>query len=306
MTEGYGALTELNHEALHAFSIVGYPRAILTFWSQAAIAQGLRGLVDGLVDDAEPSGHVKWKLAIETGSLGGGGAVMAGAYEHQAFLPPTLFDMDLIVEKATARYRSALDQIEMMQTDPEYMRHVALLWRSSKTYSRDNMQVTDIWREIALNLLVTLGNWVCAWRDICQIGEHAQHTFAGHNDHLHPGTEMPAHVNFAMSHFWYAIEFSLKRQAKAVRDLVPTLAPSEARFASNTPEQKARHLATGTALTKSITWLQDRLLVNEVILDLVSFFDTIEQDLPDATVDPYMSMQLDDLACMDELRVTCL
>lgn len=64
-------------------------------------------------------------------------------------------------------------------------------------------------------------------------------------------------------------------------------------------------MAKGTALAKSITWLQDRLLVNEVILDLVSFFDTFEQDLPDATVDPYMSVQLDDLACMDELRVMC-
>ena len=54
--DGHGTLTDFSHEAIHMWSHVGYPRAKLTFWSQSAIARGLRNLVDGLVDGAEAAG----------------------------------------------------------------------------------------------------------------------------------------------------------------------------------------------------------------------------------------------------------
>ena len=149
---------------------------------------------------------------------------MSAAYKHQAFVPPTHFDMRLLAEKATARDRSVLDDVEMMQIDPEYMRHVALLWRSSKMYNRDGMQATDIWREVALGLLLALGNRICAWKDICHVSQHARDTLAHHGDQVRPGTTMPADVNFALKHFWYTVDFSLERQANAVGDLLPTLA----------------------------------------------------------------------------------
>lgn len=130
--EAYGTLTDFNDGAMHNLSVVGFPRAQLTFESQAALARGLRNLLDGIIDGAEPSGSAKWDIAITGRSLGGTPDVMWGAYKHQAFVPPTGFDMDAIVGRAMARYRSILDEIEVMQTEPDYVRHVAFLWSSGK------------------------------------------------------------------------------------------------------------------------------------------------------------------------------
>lgn len=168
------------------------------------------------------------------------------------------------------------------------------------------MQSTDIWKEVALSLFYVLGNQVCEWNTICRMGEHARRTLSCHAGEIRPGMVVPEDVNFALVYFCFSVDFGLMRQANAVKDLLPTLSPTETRFAKYMPAERIQRHESSAALNKSITWLQDRLSVTDTIWDLVSFFDTLEQEMPDAMIDPSMSTQLHDLACMDELRVACV
>jgi hypothetical protein len=135
--EHYGKLVEFNVEEAHSWHQVGFPRAVLTFKTQRKLAAALRAIVDAVVADAEPSGHEKWTALMLRGPQGGHEEALYG----QEFTPPAKIEPLGFLERVRNQLDEHIDEIELMQTDHEYMRQCALEFKKNTSFPHQRGKV---------------------------------------------------------------------------------------------------------------------------------------------------------------------
>jgi hypothetical protein len=120
--ERYGELVDFDPNSAHSWQQVGFPRALLTFQAQEALALALSTAVDILTTSAGSGGNSQWLALVSGGLRSADEEVLWSSYYHQEFATPAKFDPEVILEKAQNQLNNAVDEIELLQTDPEQMR----------------------------------------------------------------------------------------------------------------------------------------------------------------------------------------
>lgn len=116
----YGKLKRFDVNAAHGWAEAGFPRAMITFQAQYEISILLKGAANLLTAGAIVSGNSNWTSFVSRSLHGTREGVSWGAYHNQEFAPPTHFDPDVLLEKARGHLNLLVDEVELMQTDPEY------------------------------------------------------------------------------------------------------------------------------------------------------------------------------------------
>jgi hypothetical protein len=122
----YGRLTELDVEAIHTGTALGFPRAWATFCVQYHIAAGLRNLVNMVILGGTPSGNLKPTKLVSDGLHSSIGGARWGTYDNQAFAPPITLDPEALLEMSRDQLNHLADEAELLQNDPEYFRNYVL------------------------------------------------------------------------------------------------------------------------------------------------------------------------------------
>jgi hypothetical protein len=120
--EQYGRVVDFDADSAHVWRQAGYPRAIMVFEVQHAVAKMLRDVVDSIVADAEPTGNFKWTAMLSKGLRSAHEEALWSPYLNQEFAAPATLDMDVILEKVRNQLNVLVDETELMQTNPDYMR----------------------------------------------------------------------------------------------------------------------------------------------------------------------------------------
>jgi hypothetical protein len=203
--EYYGELVEFKAEEAHSWLQVGFPRAALTFRIQRKLAGALRAIVEAIVGDAGPSGHEKWTTLMLRGPQGQGGH--EEARYGQEFTPPAKIEPLGLLKKVHNQLDEHIDEIELMQTDPEYMRQCALEIKENTSFPNQRGKVEgDEWTKTAHAI-----HWGClqpltCWGAIVKEGEYVEATLLAElGPNIAPGDQLTRKADTAMRSFttWY-------------------------------------------------------------------------------------------------------
>jgi hypothetical protein len=104
--------------------IIGFPKAQLILEAQAHLLKVLSGVVERLTEGSLPESSLgNWTRIAERGFKQAGACKFASSFVNQPFSPPPTFDVEKLLKIATTRRDVAGDHVELLQTDPSYLRH---------------------------------------------------------------------------------------------------------------------------------------------------------------------------------------
>ena len=122
----YGNLVDLDVKLIHSGEALRFPRAWATVCIQTYLASALRNIVNELVAGAPPSGNLKWTKLVSEGFHSSATGTRCGMYDSRGLTSPSRFDPEMLLEIATGQLNRIVDEVELLQNDPEYMRDCAL------------------------------------------------------------------------------------------------------------------------------------------------------------------------------------
>lgn len=119
----FGRLEPFDPDLAHARVILGFPHASTIFVGQGALARALRNIVDAVVMEAPATGNSRWlEMFADTNSLyASSGEGRWSQYVHPGFAPPLTLDTDALLQTSRGKFNQIVDDIEILQTDVEYM-----------------------------------------------------------------------------------------------------------------------------------------------------------------------------------------
>ncbi|KAM0717605.1 hypothetical protein Q7P37_007457 [Cladosporium fusiforme] len=173
----YGNLVPFDVNSAYGWATMGFPRAILTFAAQLEISKLLKNMVDLLTVDANASGNTKWMSMVMEGLHSVNDEALWSTYHDQEFAPPARFDPDIFLEKARDHLSILVDEIELMQTDPEYMRQY-ILHTKATCYFESNKSPDEKWEVIARIIMVVCTGHICRWQRVVVECENLKTTLA--------------------------------------------------------------------------------------------------------------------------------
>jgi hypothetical protein len=157
--EQYGTLVEFDPDLAHSWQQLGFPRALTVIFTQHELALMLYTIVCLIAFDAEPSGASEWEEMISGGLRSAEEDALWSPYYHQEFAPPAKFDAGLILEKSQNQLNTLVDEIKLMQTNPEHMRQCALeIKRSTSFYQVVGNKAAQEWTDVSLAIHCPLFN----------------------------------------------------------------------------------------------------------------------------------------------------
>ena len=121
----FGSLVQWSRDAAHRWQMIGYPLARQLLRVQAKISGFLRPIVTALLDPSEqeaPQGRDAWDHLVATFFKHEDSIVTPSAYCNQVFAPPPKFDLCHILQAVHTRMCAAIDEAQLMQADPIYLR----------------------------------------------------------------------------------------------------------------------------------------------------------------------------------------
>lgn len=123
----FGSLVQWSENEAHWWQMIGYPLARHLLRVQSKIANLLRKVTEVLLDRAAeqaPQGRDFWNHLVSTSFKQEGCFVAASAYYSQVFAPPPRFDPLRIYKLLETRCRAAIDEAQLVQADPLYLRRL--------------------------------------------------------------------------------------------------------------------------------------------------------------------------------------
>lgn len=218
----YGRLVEFDVNSAHTWHQAGFLRAVLTFEVQRELAVGLRAIVDSIIADAEPSGNEKWKSLMVGGPRSAHEEALWSSYHHQEFTAPVNLEPRVLLEKARNNLEIHIDEIELMQTDPEYMRQCAVEIKanSSVPYERGNV-VGEEWTTVMQAIHWGWVHPLTCWHGLVEEGDRLETTLAELGPNTIPGVQLTREADDAMRLFGNKI--SQAREFVVLSEALPML-----------------------------------------------------------------------------------
>jgi hypothetical protein len=222
--ERYGELVEFDANSAHSWQQVGFPRALATFHAQEALALALSAAVDILTTSAGSGGNSQWMALVSGGLRSADEEVLWSSYYHQEFAKPAKFDPELILEKAENQLNNAVDEMELLQTDPEQMRqHV---WDTKEhTYfppERGNEADRD-WTTVARVIVCGRTKSLTSWRRIVAESENLRAKLAKFQPSTTPGARLSPEADTAMRCFGWTMVNALYSCARSVLPMLRSI-----------------------------------------------------------------------------------
>lgn len=198
----FGRLVPFDPDLAHARAIVGFPRAYITILGQFALAEGLRNVVDAIVLDAAATGNSKWS-EIFTDAHGLHGISEEGRwspYVHPGLTPPPALDIDALLQASRDRFNQVTDDIEQLQTDPEYFQDYVTTLKAGINWD-ENVSADLKWAYVSETLMrnrvASLFHWQVIM-DECQSFQAVCRAYEeNYGSAIRPGCYMPAEVSDA-------------------------------------------------------------------------------------------------------------
>lgn len=129
-------VVDFDPDALHRQDIIGFPRARLILEAQAYLLKFLRKTVDAILATVEqPAGSENW-LSVVGAGLGHAGQELGyrSTYAHQAYSKPPSFETSLLLSICEVRMNALEDHLNLLQTDPQYMKRHVQIFQQGKMY----------------------------------------------------------------------------------------------------------------------------------------------------------------------------
>jgi hypothetical protein len=188
----FGRLEAFDPDLAHARVILGLPHASIAFLGQGALAKALRNIVNAIVMEAPATGNSRWSemLAGSQGPHGSSGEGRWSSYVHPGFAPPLALDVDALLHASRGKFSQIVDDIEILQTDVEYMYNYVLAVKANINWDK-NVSTTLKWEYVAeavlrdrvmsLVLWQVLTNECHSFQEVCRANEenHASATEPG-------------------------------------------------------------------------------------------------------------------------------
>jgi hypothetical protein len=191
----YGKLTPWEKDAAHRVDIVGFPRGRLILEAQAYLMGLLRQLVEAICaapGSKEESGATNWKQYAASGFKQSGSLYWSN-FTLGPFSAPPAFKIDHLYAQAKARLDGIADHLELLQTEPAYMRRYAQAvgeMHLIKQNRKDDIGYQMISNEITGDLAM---HWF--WLGVCEEFEHAQSVFHRYSGQIDRGHPLPKEVD---------------------------------------------------------------------------------------------------------------
>jgi hypothetical protein len=195
--QDYGRLVDYDESLLHTWAIMSFGRAWITMSAQHGISEILLSVVDAIVADASPSGSSKWTQFVSNSFNSGSGNSQWSPYVHPALVAPSGFDSKALLEKVRTKRNEIADELELLQTDPEYVLSLALSLKANIKFA-DKVPVNVRWSIIAHSVLTGRTINFRRWARVVTAYEHAHEVFEEHRQVIRPGMELPEKVGYAM------------------------------------------------------------------------------------------------------------
>jgi hypothetical protein len=222
--ERYGELVDFDPNSAHSWQQVGFPRALLTFQAQEALALALSTAVDILTTSAGSGGNSQWLALVSGGLRSADEEVLWSSYYHQEFATPAKFDPEVILEKAQNQLNNAVDEIELLQTDPEQMRqHV---WDTKQhTYfpPKRGKKADEDWTTVARVIVCGRTKSLTRWRRIVAESENLKATLAKFQPSTIPGARLSPEADTAMRCFGWTMVNTLSSCARSALPMLRSI-----------------------------------------------------------------------------------
>jgi hypothetical protein len=184
----FGRLVDFELDAAQNRTILHFPLALYILRTQTKLAEALLTVVNAIVAEAAPSGNTKW-LALVNGV-----GVQLDSYQDAGFTPPVNgLDTDTLLQTCLDRRNQMTDEVELLQTDPEYTRDYILALKADIRWDA-NVSAELKWEHVAGRFATEAIAELNVWHDIvltceelrasCQYYENAT-TFLPYQN-LHP------------------------------------------------------------------------------------------------------------------------
>jgi hypothetical protein len=197
--EEYGRLVPFDNMLIHTCAIMSFPRTLVTISAQYQLSLALRRVVDDIVACASPSGNLKWSEFVLNNNKKGV-ETRWSFYEHPALVQPHGFDTKNLLDRAKGKFNELVDDMELLQTDPEYMLDFIFALKSSMRYE-DYASTMTKWNLLAVKVLQCLTPRLTQWARMVDAFECVHEVFQKHHDNIRPGTALPPEVGMAMCTF---------------------------------------------------------------------------------------------------------
>lgn len=304
--EQYGQLVPYNHDRTHVWSIIGFPRATLTLRAQALVMLTLNRVVDALIGDKPPSGSTKWSLSTAGDMRPATSEIILGGFEYEEFVPPIRFDPRAAFKKAQARHRMALDDAECLQSDPEYMRRIAMLRLSSNLYEKERSpRSIDGWSKVAVDLVLDITQRLDGWRMLLESSMHAKEICERYGNELSPAGDIPEDASNALKSLCRDVEIETLIQTDVVIRLLPSLLPTRTEFHKGTASQQQQRRVTATELSRAVKELEMLLRLSKPSGITSCFYERLRKHSKSLVLDEHFVQQLDELTAVDGIRLAC-
>jgi hypothetical protein len=159
-----------------------------------------------------------------------GGETRWTFYEHPALTPPYGFDTRTLLNKATNKFNELVDDVELMQTDPEYMLNAALT-RKASIRSKDAIPTAIKWDLVAVDLFGNRITKLVQWARVLDACRVLHEVFEKHRENIRPGIALPPEVGKAMRIYAYYTDEAIEMQCRLFRDALMHMAALKDCFA---------------------------------------------------------------------------
>lgn len=124
--ENFGKLVPWNKATAHRWDSIGYPAARMALRAQVKISDFLQKMVACLLPQESKDttgGRDQWDVMAKASFRTTNSLIAESAFHTQPFSTAPGFDIGVIYSIVKARYDAAADELEQMQTNPEYLRY---------------------------------------------------------------------------------------------------------------------------------------------------------------------------------------
>jgi hypothetical protein len=207
--EKYGSMVEFDVELIHSGEVVGYPRAMAVLCIQQRMATGLQKIVDKLVAGAPPSGNVKWTNLVSDGLRSQADGSRWGVYDNQGFAPPSKFDPEALLDMAQDQLNRIVDEMEILQSDPEYLRDYALTLKANISWDV-NVPSSSKWSYTAETIATLWTHRLSQWQIIVDKSRDLVSLCRKHKNAISTRTGLPSDIKLAIINYGLLIRDALE------------------------------------------------------------------------------------------------
>jgi hypothetical protein len=317
--ERYGSLVDFDANSAHGWQQAGFPRAIMTFLVQKEIAMMLSAIVKLLVADTEPTGNVEWKALVSRGLRSAHDEAVWSSYYHQEFTPPSNFDSGILLEKARNHLNMLVDETELAQTNPDYMRQCVLQTKANTfILFKENKNAGQEWTELGRSISFESTNALAYWLEAVAEAENLEAKLAETKSHTMPGAQLSKEADAAMRCFGKLISQILKFVVESeVLHTIRTMDVMQDYCHRTEKDEKAarRENRPSCLVGLNANRLSDRIVLciqlmigvenaDSKGLSLFMLIQWLQQELQGVSYNKNVENRLSTVALLDELRTS--